>query len=221
MDLWQVVRLLLRRWYVAVPLLLLTAVAALQAGDRVQPTYSARADILLTTDGGTAVEGAPAGSDAINVVTATQAMIVSLNSPESRRRAAEQGRPPDYVLTQVSRTSLVRVTAEDDSAAGSLATVQGVLETIPEELNARPEVYGEAPGSTIAVTVLATPAIENETYTGRSRVLAVTIVIGGLLTALTCLAVDLWLNRRRRPTTDSRLVVQNLVSRARSSTARA
>lgn len=198
MDLWQLMLVLLRRWFVVIPVLLITAFVASNASARVDPTYTASATGLVIVEN-------PAERGNPSTERSAQAASVSLTSLAARQQLANAGLAGDYSISVRNRTSLVDVFVETGDPELSAATVQAVLGLFPGEFADRPQIYGVPPGPHVALELLAGPAVEGAAYEGRTRVIAVVVAVGLVAAVLLAVLADLLIRsfRRRRPTTAS------------------
>lgn len=213
MDLWQVLLILLRRWYVVIPVLLLTAYVASQASARVDPTYNAYAAVFVYVEN-------PAGEGNPPTVQSAQAASVALGSPEVRQRLADAGLSPEYNVRARSRNPFIDVSVEAENPEVALETVRGVVALIPAEFASRPQIYagrsslaGQPGGPRLAIEVLAGPAVEDAAYEGRTRVIVVIAAVGLVAAVLLALLTELLVRavrrsrRQKRPAPGSSTVV--------------
>lgn len=198
MDLWQVLMILLRRWYVVIPVLLLTAYVANQASGRVDPTYNAYASVFVYVEN-RAPEGNPPTEQS------AQAASVALDAPKVRQRLADAGLSPQYSVRARSRNPFMDVSVEAGSPEVALETVRGVVNLIPEEFASRPQIYagrsplaGQPGGPRLAIEVLAGPAVEDAAYEGRTRLVVVIAAVGLVAAVLLALLTELLVRAVRR-----------------------
>lgn len=196
MDLWQLMLILLRRWFVVIPALLITALIASNASERVDPTYTASATGLVIVLN-------PAERGNPSTERAAQAASVSVSSAETRDRVASAGLGGDYSVGVRNRTSLIDVSVETDDPQRSATTVQAVLDLLAEEFGRRPQIYGVPPGPVVGLELLAGPSVEGAAYEGRARIIAVVAAVGLVAAVVLAVLVDLLIRslRKRRTRT--------------------
>lgn len=206
MDLWQVLVIALRRWYVSVPILLLGVFLALQAGDRVNPTYLTTASAVVTRvvpEPPSVVEGQEVdepSTPAIGLTDTVQTLVVTLNSPPARQQAAAVGASGNYFVEAASRSPVLTAGVETPSVERSLATTQYLLEEMQRLLADNPDLYGLSDEIRYELRVLAEPSLASVLYEGRSRIRVVVLAVSLLLATIAALAVELllrWLRGRR------------------------
>ncbi len=206
MDLWQVLVIALRRWYVSVPILLLGVFLALQAGDRVNPTYLTTASAVVTRvvpEPPSVVEGQEVdepSTPALGLTDTVQTLVVTLSSPPARQQAAAAGASGNYFVEAASRSPVLRAGVEAPSVESSLATTQYLLEEMRRLLADNPDLYGLSDEIRYELRVLAEPTLASVLYEGRSRIRVVVLAVSLLLATIAALAVELllrWLRGRR------------------------
>lgn len=131
MDLWVTIGVLLKRWYITLPLLALVGVAAVQIGGSIEPTYTATAtarvycpDQARDQVTGEVVEANRYCSDGTTDDLAFEG-AVNLNSNLTRIAIRDLGLVSDYVVDDTDASvSLVYVTAEADDEEAVIETLQ-------------------------------------------------------------------------------------------------
>jgi hypothetical protein len=172
-DLLTTIRILLRRWFVVVPALLLTAGAAYLTLQTVKPSYEATGAVVLL---GPATAGAPVPGEPsppqvnpyleFGGALETTALIVSrsLMSEAAVTRLAEKGATAVYEVGTGSDggSPLVNVIATDPDEAVALRTVEVLITEVGAELERR-QAAARAPRSqfiraeTVTTPTRATP----------------------------------------------------------------
>ncbi len=197
MDFWELAKVLLRRWAVFLPLVLLTAGAAWGATTQVPPRFSASASvILLPPTGG---EGANAYLS-LGIPTTAESLAVATTDDRVREQLLAGGASPDFEVVADRRSALLLVTAEAGTRAGAVSTVEDLLEVLAQRLDRQQDDVSAAQDTRITLqsltpTVLAVPVTE-----GTTRVVVVVVAVGLALATAAALAVEgLARRRQRRP----------------------
>lgn len=209
MDVWRITVAALRRWYVLLPLLALTGLAAYTAGEGVQPQYEVTATAVIVPG---AVESEVANPYGGLDDTASVLSIV-LDSNESRSQVEGRGLDPGYEVSTGSRNAIVSVTVLSDSEELALATGDGVLELARQELDERQQAAGITAEARIQLEVLQSPALSEVVTEGKLRNMAIIGVLGAAVSLLVAVLFDdivgllrRWLHRRaaaRHPAPES------------------
>lgn len=198
MDLWDIVKMLFRRWYVTVPLLALTAVAVFYSGQRVDPTYTASAGgVFLAPVATTPVEErTPNPWLQAGISTTAAAVQGSVVNPTAKQTFAAAGLSTDFSVQMDSRSVLFSVFASAPTADDAKATLNQVVEAMRNDLRGKQQQYGVPDSEQIAIQMFTDTSIVS-TRDGLSRVLLVVGGVGVVLTVAVAVAVDVVLARRR------------------------
>lgn len=199
MDLWDFVRLLVRRWYLTVPLLALAAAAALFAAQGVTPTYTASATgafldpaIVLQPDEVVPNPWAQAG-----VETTAKAVVDSVADPITTDQVAAEGYARNYEITLPSRSVLFGILASAPTPEGATTTLDHVVDLMRQDLRSKQAAYG-VPDSQQVLIQMASGTSIVATRDSLKRVLLVVIGLGGILTGLIVFIVDSLVGHRAR-----------------------
>lgn len=182
MYLWDTLLVLLRRWYITVPVLLLTVSGCLLASKIVAPTYQANASMLFLIP--STVEGRDVavnpylnfgGANGLADVVGRLAM-----SPADARKIYSSGARAEYSVAMDPTTTapLLDVTAKSKDPGQAMKTLTAVMADIKAQLSTV-QIRASAPATTLVytqdVTVSATPT---ELRGSLHRAIAVTAAIG-------------------------------------------
>ncbi len=160
MDLWDLLRVVARRWYVSFPLLIIAAVVALQMSTRVDAEYSAQTSLILVGPTSTGSEAGGADSAFVNpylsfsssLATTAQLLQLSMSSGAPRRSVAELGLASNYDITLLSRSPILNVSVETGDPVVAVETLDEVARLIEAELDERQDAI-DAPADK-RITVL-------------------------------------------------------------------
>lgn len=215
MDLWDVVRLMLRRWVVAVPMLLLTFAGTAWVGTTVKPDYTAEGSISLLPP--SVEEATVAGkSRTVNpwdTGSLTGAIVVKLRSKAAHDSFAAEGYSSVFEADrdlQYPSVVTVKVTAATEAAA--TVTARRLLRFVSEEAARQQAQYKLKSGEEITTTVVDDGS-NVEPATGKvKRALIVVFGVGAILTVAVTVSVDglLRWRARRREETQEKLATQAL-----------
>lgn len=199
MDLWDVAKLIARRWVVSVPLLLLTAAALVWTGKEVTPNYTAEGSILLLPPT-TEVSGGEGEERPVNPWTtdslASAAITLLGNRSLHDRLAAEgftgtweAGRDPQFF-------SVIGVEVTAPTAGEAQATIQRLSEVVAAEVNARQQGLELTEGQLVGTVTLG--AGENVAIArgNQMRALIVVFFAGVILTIGLTIGYDALLRAR-------------------------
>lgn len=152
-DVFVIFRILLRRWWVVVPTLAVTAGALMLVLTQVEPEYEANASLLLA--GPELTQGTqPEGETGTTELSAT--IVAEIVQGDSVRDQLGGDSLADYRV-EVTGDSILRVVATSDSQGTPVPTVQAVLQAIEEVVATRQQELDVPPEMVPRVDVLSEP----------------------------------------------------------------
>lgn len=205
MLLQDVVRLLVRRWYVFVPLLCVSIVSATFAFRTVAPTYSADASLLLLPPG--SQDAAPAGGATTNPIRGFDAGLVAAGTVVSivlmdaatadamKRRGVDDY---DVAIAPSSVAPVVNVSVSSRHEAVTMAGLQDLVTMFSAELARRQQVVGAPRSAWIRASTLSEAARPERAMGKPIRAAAGVFGLGALAALGLTFAVDGARTRRRQ-----------------------
>lgn len=200
LDVWRITVAALRRWYVLLPLLALTAFGAYTVGEGVAPQYEVRATAILVPGSTSAEVENPYGS----LDTTATVLEIVLDDAATRDLLDAQGYQRDFEFGARSRTRIMDLTVLSDSPERSLSTGEAVLALASEELAQRQESAGIRGTAQVGMQVLQAPSLGDVVAEGKMRNMAVVGIVGAALSLLVAVLFDdiigflkAWRRRRR------------------------
>ena len=189
MDLFTTIRILLRRWYVVLPALLLTAGGAAFTMKAVSPSYEATGAVVLL---GPATAGAPVVGEPtpppVNpylefggaLETTGEILSRSLMSEATVERLAKQGATATYEVGTGSEggSPIVNVIATGPDEADAKRTVSIVIAEVREELKRRQEAAGAPASQFIRVEDVTVPTHATKMAGSTLRAVAAVMALG-------------------------------------------
>lgn len=152
MDIIEIALTVFRRWYVVVPVLMLTGVLAYAVASNAEPEYQTAGSFLLA-------DAALVGDRDQPPVSVTPQVIGEIvQGGAVRQQVRQQGGTADYEISVEGPDGLMRVTAAGDSEAAAVTTVQVVMEEIQRALSERQAEAGVPEQGRGSVEVLSSAA---------------------------------------------------------------
>jgi capsular polysaccharide biosynthesis protein len=204
-DLWDLTKLLFRRWYVAAPMLLLSAAMVILVAITVGPDYSAKGhlQIIPAPSAGKAADptakarptnpwmdlGYEALANAAALAVTDQAVLEDL---------ADRGLTDSVTVTMDDNTVLLEIEAIGRTPTQATATVKEVIRLIEQDVAKKQSQYGVLPEDTISTLTLSDGTTPEVVRSKVMRVLVVAAGIGVLMTVAGTIALDALLRRRAR-----------------------
>ncbi|BCJ66782.1 hypothetical protein [Polymorphospora rubra] len=203
MDLLDLLRLMVRRWYVAAPVVVLTLGAALVVGSSIQPEYKTSAAVLLVPPTTNPPAPAPNASPQpgnpwlkVGEVAMAQAVQISVSAADARQKVQAAGGDPGYEIGLVNRSSIVTVDVTATTHEAALATVIAVTKLISDEVSESQEAYKPKAGEEITTEILDPGTEITPSRSNVLRAQIVVVAIGLLFTAVAAVVYDA-IQRRR------------------------
>jgi hypothetical protein len=163
MDVIEIVRTVFRRWYVMVPVLLLTAGLAYTVVATAESQYETTGSFLLTQ---ASLVGGDQGGGGTTQVSVSPAVIAEVvQGDEVRARVRDQGGSADYDI-ETGDEGLLRVTAAGATEDATVRTAQLVVEQVAQVLAERQDAAEIPEQRRITSEVLSTAAFARQQVTG-------------------------------------------------------
>ena len=205
MDVWRITVAALRRWYVLLPLLGLTALLALAAGRGVQVEYEVTGATMIVPGRESSGVPNPYGGPS----DANEAVGIVLNSPAARQMLAEQGLIPTYEVAPESNSNIMNFRVRGASMDEAVETGTAVFQMAAEEMDSRQSAAGIRLVERYSIDVLQPPSVSAAVTDGRLRNIAVVGVLGAALSLAVAVLFDDLVGlvrrrrRRRKPVTET------------------
>lgn len=225
MDIWQVLRITLRRWYIAAPILALGVVASYVAADRVAIEYTSGASVLLVSpealgtpepepsavadpdttltppDSALESTGNPWLSFSGSLNTAAQAIQLSVLSQETARVIEDEGLSPDYSVGTDRRSPIILIETTSSDPELTQRTLERLVTLVEEDLSRRQVAAGAPASRQIHAEILSMDDTPERAVAARLRVRLGILVLGVIAAMLAAVAFDslVRIARRRRP----------------------
>ena len=207
MDFWDITKLLARRWKIALPLLLVSAVFTTVTVIQVKPDYVGTAYVQLVPPAApksTNPEGQLASAEQRNpwldqgLQTLGNAAIVQVLDLSVVQEFERTGYADTYTVTMGSNTPLVTFEITGNSARQSRDTAEKLVTIFTDSVARLQSSLGVKDENLITVKRLDLGANVKKSTSKVKRALVAVAVAGILLSAGLTIAIDAWLRRRRK-----------------------
>jgi len=198
-DLWDFMKVLVRRWYLTAPLLIAVGAAAVVAGKGVEPTYTASADgVFLEPVTNLAPELlSPNPWLQAGVSTTASAVLGSVVNPNAKGQVVADGFSGDYSIQMAARTVLFTLYASAPTPDEAVATLDHVVQLMRDDLSEKQTQYNVPTPQQILIQLSSGTSLVS-TREGLSQVLAVVGGLGLVGSVAIVLTVDALMVRRAR-----------------------
>lgn len=166
MDLIGLFRVLRRRWYIALPLVLVAVLASMLVRAQVQPGYAVGASVIVLPPGAAAVagEGGPEVVEVNPLLTfnsstqvAARALALLAGAPDFQTRVGGDSPLAAYAVTTTERDPILQVAVESKDRERALGVAQQVIDELQVELDRQQPVA--RPEQRLSLQVLAPPSV--------------------------------------------------------------
>lgn len=201
MDLWTIIKVVVRRWYAVLPVLMLTAAFALVV-QKAPPTYEANGSALLVApNSATGATGQPVKQNSFLIFSGSLNITASavsrvMNDTATREAYFKAGLLHDYEIGADPSIPLIGVTATGSDPEVVVATVKRALADVSDHLKSLQD-QAEAPADLrIGVRELVNPTRADSLRGNVGRTMATVAALGLLLAVAVALTLEGILTRR-------------------------
>lgn len=209
MDFWDLTKLLVRRWQVALPLLLLSAVATVLTVDRVRPDYVATAYVQLVPPVlKNEAPDAPKPDQrnpwlGLGLQTLGNAAIVTVLDQTVVDNLKATGYSDTFTVTMGTTTPLVTIEVVGKSERQARDTAEQLVQRFTQSVASLQTAYGVTSADSITARRLDLGTNIKVSDSKVKRALVAVAGAGLLFTAASTVGVDVWLRRRGRRRRDA------------------
>ncbi|MEV0135475.1 hypothetical protein AB0H83_44375 [Dactylosporangium sp. NPDC050688] len=203
MDLWDLAKLMGRRWYLMAPMIILTLAATSWALLTIKPDYTSTGQIMLIPPADR-TPLTPAELQSTNTWVEVgedimaKALSISLNTNQTHKEIEGEGFSTNFEVAAEDRSSILTVTATATTPEAAQATVQRLEKQITREVEEMQARYKPKAGRAISTQVLDAGDTIEVVSSKVKRAAVVIIGVGLLLTAAVTIVGDNILRRRAR-----------------------
>ena len=206
MDFGTLIRILVRRWYVVLPALLITFLVAYTQVSSVKPEYTATGSILILQPPIDPTTPAPANANQANPFAQlsaplrTTAVVISgvLSDKAVHTQIAKSGLSRDFQVTVDPDAPVTTITATSSSPKVAVDTVNGLMGRFTTELQARQTASGVPATQQLQTQTLSAPTSAEKDTSNRSRAMGAFAVLGVIVALCAALTAENIAGRGRR-----------------------
>lgn len=213
MDFWKTIGVLLRRWYVSVPVLVVSLVLGGGVFLKTPTQYEATGTMVLTAPtagSNVAIDPSKAtgpGNPLLDfegsLTITTQLLIQSLSSPAVQQQIATEGGASTFQAGDGETGGpFVVIIADGKSPAQAELTVNLALKYAQNELDARQKNLNAPPSTFIGTQSVVSPTTATTKISGKLKTGGIALVGGIVLSLAVAYGIESWSSRRRRRADD-------------------
>lgn len=214
MDLWKTILVLLRRWYVAVPVFVVSLALAGAAYATVPLRWESSGTVVLTTPASGASSEAAKSRGLTNPYLAfdmslgvTAAILIhNMKAPSVQKELGVDGKDSTYEVTGPEiGTPFIHIVAEATSKEGAQDIVKRTLERVNQDLVDRQTALQAPPSTFIKIEAVAPPTEAEPLRGGKMRAAGAALVLGFAAMLTAAYGLESWsLARKRKREADER-----------------
>ena len=186
MDVFDALRVIARWWFVALPMLVLSLVAAIVLSSGIAPEYQAEGSVLFVGPLVRESTTTPGETEAINplleqpsaLTTAAVISSLSMSSPQVATILADEGLSTDYEVGVESRTPILLLLVRADSRDLATATALRLAELVDDDVRLRQEAADVPLDQRVTTNVIGLSAVGGADYGGRNRIRLAVFILG-------------------------------------------
>lgn len=201
MDFWDVLKLMLRRWLIVLPMVLLTVGATVWTGMKVKPDYKATGHVTVLPPSVRMENPADGKKQTVNPWTEealAEAVMIRLQRKDLHDQLAAEGYRGEWETSADGLQPVVTIEVIAPSAAEARRTTQRLIQVLDEEVQVRQEKYKLAAGENITTVTLDDGDTIDTVTSKLKRALVVVAGVGLIFTVMLAVGVDAILRRRAR-----------------------
>lgn len=208
MDLFTALKVIVRRWYIVLSILVLSGVVTAMVVGSVPASYRANGSLIVASPGGsTEPDVAPNPFTNLDYSAGLVANIVAglMQQKPAREKLVAAGADPTYVMGTPTGTTtpLISIEGTSDTPEGAIRTVKLILAATQEQLIASQRDAGAPPETWVRSIVLSSPVAADRLVGGKVRALVAISALGLAAAVSTAFIVDGIAVRRKAAPEDS------------------
>ena len=202
MDIWGAILVLVRRFYITLPLAAAALIGAYLMTHSIPPEYHASASAVLIGPTAPSDKNNPPPVNpftSMGAKTLTTTLQIDLGSPQTAQKLHAANNTTNFTLVNVSQTAILSVTATSKDAGQAVSTANQLVSIIQSDLSTRQHSYTTNVGYQVTAQLVAPAVLATADTASRTKAAAIAIAGALLVTILIVLVIDSVLaNRSRR-----------------------
>lgn len=184
MDIFEATRVILRWWFIAIPLFILTFVGAIVGTNGFPPEYTTNASILFV--GPTVVETADNELEAVNpllnqssaLTTAAVVTSLSIAGPQVADILSNEDLSTAYEVGTESRSPILLLQVRAESRELATATALRLVELVETDVRLRQDAANVPENQRVTTSLIGVAAVGGADYGSQTRARLALIAVG-------------------------------------------
>lgn len=201
MDIWGAILILVRRYYLTLPIAAIAIALGWTYTRDIAPEYHASGTLVLLGPTAVVTKDVPQPANPfaqLGTATVGAAIQLDVTSPSSLQELISSGNSTNFSVTPITRTPLITVSATSASPAQAASTVTRLFSIIQADLAARQRAYVPHTINQDTAQVLATARVSAADTKSKHKAEAIVAGVAVIVAVLLTLIIDGILVRRSR-----------------------
>lgn len=204
MDVWGAILVLIRRFYLTVPIAALALFGGYAYAHGVAPEYHASSSVVILGPTAAATNDknappAPANPYAtMNLTTLLTTLQIDATNQQTLSAIVAAGGTTNFTMGTVNKSSVVVITATSSDPKQAVTTAGEIVNLLRADLANRQKPYTTQQVYQVTAQVIGAPALQAPDTKARTRAEAIAIGTGLVITIILVLVIDAMLDKRAR-----------------------
>ncbi len=197
MDLLSLLRILVRRWMIFIPMLALTVACAYALSSSVKPDYEATAVVLLIGTGNPSATGENNPLEDLRPLNITaQALAIIMSDESVRQDLSDQGFDANYQVSVETDTPILALSARTGVRSSAIASRDALVDLLQTSLEAQQRNIGAPSARFITAQTISSSPGARPIHAARDRTLFGVLALGLAASVAAAVSIDQLLAQR-------------------------
>ena len=201
MDVWGAITVLVRRYYLTVPIIAIALVLGWLYASKTPAEYHASASVVVIGPAAAVSKDVPQPVNpyaTIGTATVVATIQIDAGSEQSLQQLARLHDSTNFTVAQNGKTPIIDITATSRSPQQALDTTNHLISIIQADLATRQHPYAPNKANQITAPVLSPSVLGALDKSAKKKALTIAIGVGAVLGIMVTLVIDGILRARQR-----------------------
>jgi capsular polysaccharide biosynthesis protein len=203
MDLQTMIGILIRRWIIVIPTIILAVLVTVMVAKSVDPSYESKGSMLVIANverdpDTNQIASNPYRDQPASLRTTSAALADVLSSDQFRRQISQSGLSTDYDVTLDDESPIILITARSPSRDIAIDTARELLTQAGTQLNLREAAAGVPAELQLKTDVLDTPIRAKVVDADRTKAILALVVLSVIAVVTIALVSENFAAHRER-----------------------
>ena len=201
MDVWGAITVLVRRFYLTVPIVGIALVLGSLYASKTAPEYHGSASVVMIGPTAVVAKDVPQPVNpyaTLGTATVVAAIQIDASSVQSLTQIVQAGNSTNFSIVQNGKTPILDIATTSRSPRQALSTATQLISIIQADLATRQQPYTSVKANQVTLQVLSPATVGGADKSAKKKALTIAIGIAVVLGILITLLVDGILRSRSR-----------------------